>query len=48
MGEAEDLAGRAWARLGGRAEDQAVIFLYVAPPWWNETTGIASANSLSF
>lgn len=29
MGEAEDLAGRAWARLGGRGEDQAVVFLYV-------------------
>lgn len=27
MGEAEDLAGRAWARLGGRAEDQAIVFL---------------------
>lgn len=30
MGEAEELAGRAWARLGGRGEDQAVIFLYEA------------------
>ncbi|KAL8825162.1 MAG: hypothetical protein Q9191_004579 [Dirinaria sp. TL-2023a] len=27
MGEAEDLAGRAWARLGGRAENQAIVFL---------------------
>ncbi|PGH18322.1 hypothetical protein AJ80_04500 [Polytolypa hystricis UAMH7299] len=27
MGEAEDLARRAWARLGGRGENQAVIFL---------------------
>jgi chitin synthase len=27
MGEAEDLAGRAWARLGGRGEDQAIVFL---------------------
>ena len=27
MGEAEDLAGRAWARLGGRGENQAVVFL---------------------
>lgn len=27
MGEAEELAGRAWARLGGRGEDQAVVFL---------------------
>ncbi|KAK2747189.1 hypothetical protein FQN55_005184 [Onygenales sp. PD_40] len=27
MGEAEDLAKRAWARLGGRGENQAVIFL---------------------
>lgn len=31
MGETEDLAGRAWARLGGRGEDQAVVFLYVEP-----------------
>ncbi|MCJ1357819.1 MAG: hypothetical protein MMC33_007815 [Icmadophila ericetorum] len=27
MGEAEELAGRAWARLGGRGENQAVVFL---------------------
>ncbi|PGH16842.1 hypothetical protein AJ79_01486 [Helicocarpus griseus UAMH5409] len=27
MGEAEDLARRAWTRLGGRGENQAVIFL---------------------
>ena len=27
MGEAEDLAGRAWARLGGRGENQTVVFL---------------------
>jgi chitin synthase len=27
MGEAEDLARRAWARLGSRAENQAVLFL---------------------
>ena len=27
MGEAEDLAGRAWARLGGRGENQAIVFL---------------------
>ncbi|KAL9039042.1 MAG: hypothetical protein Q9180_002767 [Flavoplaca navasiana] len=27
MGEAEDLAGRAWSRLGGRAENQAIVFL---------------------
>ena len=27
MGGAEDLANRVWARLGGRAENQAVIFL---------------------
>ncbi|KAK4691763.1 chitin synthase, partial [Lecanoromycetidae sp. Uapishka_2] len=27
MGEAEDLAGRAWSRLGGRGENQAVVFL---------------------
>ncbi|KIW58678.1 hypothetical protein PV05_03177 [Exophiala xenobiotica] len=26
MGEAEDLARRAWARLGSRAEDQAIVF----------------------
>ncbi|KAK5062968.1 hypothetical protein LTR84_005044 [Exophiala bonariae] len=26
MGEAEDLARRAWTRLGSRAEDQAVVF----------------------
>lgn len=38
MGEAEDLAGRAWARLGGRGEDQAVVFLYVTQPLWKETT----------
>ncbi|QSS66113.1 chitin synthase [Histoplasma capsulatum] len=29
MGEADDLARRAWARLGGRGENQAVIFLSV-------------------
>ena len=29
MGEAEDLARRMIARLGGRAENQAAIFLYV-------------------
>ncbi|KAL8959339.1 MAG: hypothetical protein Q9193_003783 [Seirophora villosa] len=27
MGEAEELAGRAWARLGGRGENQAIVFL---------------------
>jgi chitin synthase len=27
MGEAEDLAKRAWTRLGGRGENQAVVFL---------------------
>src|SRR5438046_8295572 len=27
MGGAEELARRVWARLGGRAENQAVIFL---------------------
>ena len=27
MGEAEDLAGRAWTRLGGRGENQAIVFL---------------------
>jgi len=27
MGEAEDLAGRAWSRLGGRGENQAIVFL---------------------
>lgn len=27
MGEVEDLAGRAWARLGGRGENQTVVFL---------------------
>lgn len=27
MGEAEDLAGRAWTRLGGRGENQAIILL---------------------
>ncbi|KAL9124736.1 MAG: hypothetical protein Q9217_005967 [Psora testacea] len=27
MGEAEDLAGRAWSRLGQRAENQAIVFL---------------------
>ena len=27
MGEAEELAGRAWARLGQRAENQAIVFL---------------------
>lgn len=39
MGEAEDLAGRAWARLGGRGEDQAVVFLYV-------TSGMVEGNDL--
>ena len=29
MGEAEELAGRAWARLGGRGENQAIVFLWV-------------------
>lgn len=29
MAEAEDLARRAWTRLGNRGEDQAVVFLYV-------------------
>ena len=29
MGEAEELARRAWVRLGSRGEDQAVVFLYV-------------------
>lgn len=29
MAEAEDLARRAWTRLGSRGEDQAVVFLYV-------------------
>lgn len=27
MGEAEELAARAWARLGARSENQAVVFL---------------------
>ena len=27
MGEAEELAKRAWTRLGVRGEDQAVVFL---------------------
>ena len=27
MGEAEDLARRAWSRLGGRGENQAIVFL---------------------
>ncbi|KAI4210056.1 MAG: hypothetical protein LQ351_007046 [Letrouitia transgressa] len=27
MGEAEELAGRAWSRLGGRGENQALVFL---------------------
>lgn len=27
MGEAEELAGRAWSRLGGRGENQAIVFL---------------------
>ena len=27
MAEAEDLARRAWTRLGSRAEDQAIVFL---------------------
>lgn len=29
MGAAEDLASRAWTRLGSRQENQAVVFLYV-------------------
>ena len=32
MGEAEELAGRAWSRLGGRGENQAVVFLYESIP----------------
>lgn len=31
MGAAEDLAARAWTRLGTRQENQAVVFLYVGP-----------------
>ncbi|KAI9797038.1 MAG: hypothetical protein M1835_002288 [Candelina submexicana] len=27
MGEAEEMASRAWARLGGRGENQAIVFL---------------------
>ncbi len=27
MWEAEEMAGRAWARLGGRGENQAIVFL---------------------
>jgi chitin synthase len=30
MGAAEDLASRAWTRLGARQENQAVVFLYVS------------------
>ena len=30
MGEAEELAARAWTRLGARQENQAVVFLYVS------------------
>lgn len=29
MGAAEELAARAWTRLGSRQENQAVVFLYV-------------------
>lgn len=29
MAEAEELARRAWSRMGSRGEDQAVVFLYV-------------------
>ena len=29
MAEAEEMARRAWTRLGSRAEDQAIVFLYV-------------------
>lgn len=29
MGAAEELAARAWTRLGSRQENQAVLFLYV-------------------
>lgn len=36
MGEAEDLARRAWTRLGSRGEDQAVVFLYVK---WHHSGG---------
>lgn len=31
MAEAEDLARRAYTRLGARAENQAIVFLYVRP-----------------
>lgn len=29
MGEADDLARRAFSRLGARGENQAIVFLYV-------------------
>lgn len=31
MGGAQELAERAWTRLGARSENQAVVFLYVKP-----------------
>ena len=30
MGAAEEMAARAWTRLGSRQENQAVVFLYVS------------------
>lgn len=48
MGEAEELAGRAWARLGGRGEDQAVVFLYVTQSRLKEVTWSGSTNPFLF
>jgi hypothetical protein len=31
MAGAEDMAERAWLRMGHRSENQAVVFLYVLP-----------------
>lgn len=46
MGAAKDLAARAWARLGHREENQAVVFLYVQSLslFISSSNGSAGAN----
>lgn len=34
MAGAEDMADRAYIRLGHRSENQAILFLCVYPPYW--------------
>src|ERR1700743_181099 len=43
MGEAEEVARRAWARLGSRGEDQAFVFLYV----WSRSRNRKNANCVT-